>query len=48
MYVDRYKLRAACEVYAQAFLANLLQNVACNASHRVEQRCARWLLMCDD
>lgn len=42
------KLRTACEVYAQAFLANLLQNVACNASHRVEQRCARWLLMCDD
>jgi CRP-like cAMP-binding protein len=42
------ELRAACEVYARAFLANLLQNVACNATHRVEQRCARWLLMCDD
>jgi CRP-like cAMP-binding protein len=42
------KFRAACEAYAQAFLANLLQNVACNASHRVEQRCARWLLMCGD
>ena len=42
------ELRAACEGYVQAFLANLLQNVACNASHRVEQRCARWLLMCDD
>jgi CRP-like cAMP-binding protein len=42
------KLRAVCEAYAQAFLANLLRNVACNASHRVEQRCARWLLMCDD
>jgi CRP-like cAMP-binding protein len=41
-------LRAACELYARAFLANLLQNVACNASHRVEQRCARWLLMCED
>jgi CRP-like cAMP-binding protein len=41
-------LRATCEVYAQAFLANLLQNVACNATHSVEQRCARWLLMCDD
>jgi CRP-like cAMP-binding protein len=42
------ELRAACKVYAQAFLANLLQNVACNATHRVKQRCARWLLMCDD
>jgi CRP-like cAMP-binding protein len=42
------ELRAACEVYAQAFLANLLQNVACNATHSVEQRCARWLLMWDD
>jgi CRP-like cAMP-binding protein len=41
-------LRAACELYARALLANLLQNVACNASHRVEQRCARWLLMCED
>jgi CRP-like cAMP-binding protein len=45
---DHAQLRAACEAYAQAFLGNLLQNVACNASHRVEQRCARWLLMCDD
>ena len=45
---DHAPLRAACEAYAQAFLGNLLQNVACNASHRVEQRCARWLLMCDD
>jgi CRP-like cAMP-binding protein len=45
---ERPELRAACEVYAQAFLGNLLQNVACNATHRVEQRCARWLLMCDD
>ena len=42
------KLRATCEAYAQSFLAQLLQNVACNAAHRVEQRCARSLLMCDD
>jgi CRP-like cAMP-binding protein len=42
------ELRAACETYAQAFVAHLLQNVACNAAHRVEQRCARWLLMCAD
>jgi CRP-like cAMP-binding protein len=42
------ELRAACETYAQGFVAHLLQNVACNAAHRVEQRCARWLLMCAD
>jgi CRP-like cAMP-binding protein len=41
-------LRAACEAYAQAFVAHLLQNVACNAAHNVEQRCTRWLLMCGD
>jgi CRP-like cAMP-binding protein len=41
-------LRVACETYAQAFIAQLLQNVACNAAHTVEQRCARWLLMCAD
>jgi len=41
-------LRATCETYAQAFVAHLLQNVACNAAHWVEQRCARWLLMCAD
>jgi CRP-like cAMP-binding protein len=42
------ELRATCETYAQAFLAHLLRNVACNAAHKVEQRCARWLLMCGD
>ena len=41
---DSAALRAACEAYAQVFLAHLLQNVACNATHNVEQRCARWLL----
>src|SRR5918996_3208040 len=45
---ENSNLRVACETYAQAFLAHLLQNVACNAIHRVDQRCARWLLMCDD
>ena len=42
------ELRAACEAYAQAFVGHLLQNIACNAVHRVEQRCARWLLTCHD
>jgi CRP-like cAMP-binding protein len=41
-------LRGVCEAYAQAFLAQLLQNVACNAAHAVEQRCARRLLMSHD
>jgi CRP-like cAMP-binding protein len=34
--------------YARAFLAQVLQSVACNGVHSVEERCARWLLMtCD-
>jgi CRP-like cAMP-binding protein len=45
---DSPVLRAACQSYARAFVGHLLQNVACNASHSVEQRCARWLLMCGD
>lgn len=42
------KLRMVCEAYAQAFFAQLLQNVACNAAHSVERRCARRLLMSHD
>ena len=34
--------------YARAFLAQVLQSAACNAVHSVEERCARWLLMCRD
>jgi CRP-like cAMP-binding protein len=34
--------------YARAFLAQVMQSVACNAVHSVEARCARWLLMCLD
>jgi CRP-like cAMP-binding protein len=45
---ENTEIRTACETYAQAFFAHLLQNVACNAIHRVDQRCARWLLMCND
>jgi CRP-like cAMP-binding protein len=41
------ELRAVCEGYARAFVRHLLQNVACNAAHTAEQRCMRWLLMCD-
>ena len=42
------KLRAACQAYAQAFFGQILHNVACNAAHSVERRCARWLLMSHD
>jgi len=34
--------------YARALFAQVLQSVACNAMHNVEQRCARWLLMTHD
>jgi CRP-like cAMP-binding protein len=42
------ELRAACNAYAQAFLGEALQTVACNSVHMVEERCARWLLMSRD
>lgn len=31
--------------YADALFAQVLQSVACNALHSVEQRCARWMLI---
>lgn len=34
--------------YAEAFTASLIQSIACNALHSVEQRCARWLLTMHD
>jgi CRP-like cAMP-binding protein len=42
------KLRAACETYVQAFIFQVLHAAACYRLHTVEQRCARWLLMCAD
>ena len=41
-------LRRILFAYAQAFLAQVLQSVACNGAHSVEERAARWLLMCHD
>jgi CRP-like cAMP-binding protein len=41
-------LRAICEAYTRALLVQMLQAVPCNRLHTVEQRCARWLLMCAD
>lgn len=34
--------------YAQVFINQLAQSVACNRLHPIEQRCARWLLMTHD
>lgn len=34
--------------YAQAHLLNVMQCTACNALHRLEQRCCRWLLQTHD
>jgi CRP-like cAMP-binding protein len=41
-------LRAVLNAYMRAFIVQLLQSVACNALHTVEQRCCRWLLMTHD
>lgn len=46
---DRSKtLRELIARYADALLAQVLQSVACNALHTIEQRYARWLLMTQD
>lgn len=34
--------------YADALLAQMMQSVACNALHRADERCARWLLAVHD
>lgn len=34
--------------YADVLLAQIMQGVACNALHRAEERCARWLLAVHD
>jgi CRP-like cAMP-binding protein len=34
--------------YVQVFLMQAMQSVACNGVHSIEERCARWLLMCHD
>jgi CRP-like cAMP-binding protein len=34
--------------YQTAFATQLMQSVACNGLHNVQERCARWLLRCVD
>jgi CRP-like cAMP-binding protein len=45
---ERPHARQLLLAYTRALLAQVLQSVACNATHSVEQRCARWLLMTHD
>lgn len=41
-------LAGAVRRYAQGYLTMLSQNLVCVRVHRIEQRCARWLLMLHD
>jgi CRP-like cAMP-binding protein len=36
------------QAYLRTFAIQVMQSVACNGTHKVDQRCARWLLMCHD
>jgi CRP-like cAMP-binding protein len=42
------KLRMACEAHTRSLFVQVLQAVPCTRLHTVEERCARWLLMCAD
>lgn len=41
-------LRRAMQLYAEATVTSMGWWVACNRAHVIEQRFARWLLMCHD
>jgi CRP-like cAMP-binding protein len=41
-------LRSILLRYAQAAFSQVIQNAACNQSHTIERRCARWILMTQD
>ena len=41
-------LRNILLLYTQATFTQVIQNAACNRSHSIEQRCARWILMTRD
>jgi CRP-like cAMP-binding protein len=45
---DSLPIRNAMVRYADCLLAQVVQSVACNAAHPIEQRCARWLLTLHD
>jgi CRP-like cAMP-binding protein len=41
-------LQELLQLYTQGLLNQMAQSAACNRVHSIEQRCARWLLMCAD
>jgi CRP-like cAMP-binding protein len=41
-------LAAVVRRYTQAFVSQLMQQVACNGLHSIEERCARWMLLTHD
>lgn len=41
-------IRRVMNLYTQAFLCQVAQTAACNRAHKLEERCARWLLMTHD
>jgi len=41
-------VRQRFERYAQFYMEQVSQSVACNRLHTLEERCARWLLVTDD
>jgi CRP-like cAMP-binding protein len=45
---DSAPLRELLLDYVRYFMIQVLQSVACNGTHSVQQRCARWLLMAHD
>jgi CRP-like cAMP-binding protein len=45
---ENLSFRKLCEAYSQTFFVQVLQNISCRRSHSAEQRCASWLLMCED
>jgi CRP-like cAMP-binding protein len=45
---DSAQLRELLLGYVRYFMIQILQSVACNGAHSVQQRCARWLLMAHD
>jgi oxalate decarboxylase/phosphoglucose isomerase-like protein (cupin superfamily)/CRP-like cAMP-binding protein len=46
--LDLPQLAHGLRAYTRAFVIQILQSVACNSTHNVKQRSARWLLMCHD
>lgn len=41
-------LKRILQLYNATFMTQVMQGVACNGLHSVQQRCCRWLLMCQD